>query len=156
MDVFYFLKICNKSQRRHEHHQSSSYSVLSPQPSQRCPRCPCYVPCSGEGSKVIATDSSPSTRPGPKPTCTALRSLLAGNLPNWPPFMGERTARASVAQPRVPWENDWSLMSPTGFWFRSRKFLFYPAQVVIEVIWVGWRGNNSTVGAKSMLGESSL
>lgn len=33
---------------------------------------------------------------------------------------------------------------------------FYPAQFVIEVIWVEWRGNNSAVGAKSMLGESSL
>lgn len=118
-------------------------TLLSPpQPSQRCPRCPCCIPCSGESSKVIATDSSPSTRPGPKPTCTALRSLLAGNLPNWPPFMGEWTAWASMAQPSTPWENDWSLMSPTGFWFRSRKFLFTQHKLSWKLS--GWDGGEIT------------
>lgn len=60
-----------------------------------CPQ-PCRSLCmptralfSGQSMKGIATATSPSTKPGPRPTSTVRSSPLASGQRSWPPFTGE-------------------------------------------------------------------
>lgn len=44
---------------------------------------------SGQSMKATATDTSPSTKPGLKPTSIVPSSPLASDQPSWPPSTGE-------------------------------------------------------------------
>lgn len=78
--------------------QGAGVEVASP----TFPVCPllCPQPCrslcmptpalfSGRSMKGTATATSPSTKPGPRPTSTVRSSPLASGQQSWPPFTGE-------------------------------------------------------------------
>ncbi|PKU38601.1 hypothetical protein llap_11089 [Limosa lapponica baueri] len=62
--------------------------LLCPQPCLS-PSMPTPALSSGPSTKAIATGTSPSTKPGLKPTSIALSSPLASDQPSWPPSTGE-------------------------------------------------------------------
>lgn len=91
----------------------SCVSLLCPQPCRSlCMPIPALF--SGRSMKGTATATSPSTKPGPRPTSTVRSSPLASGQRSWPPFTGEScrlsssfwesgdmgTASNSMQQPR--------------------------------------------------------
>lgn len=67
---------------------ASCMSSALPQPCQS-PCTPTPALSSGRSMKATATGTSPSTKPGLKPTSTVLSSPLASDQRSWPPFTGE-------------------------------------------------------------------
>lgn len=67
---------------------ASCMSSALPQPCQS-PCTPTPALSSGRSMKATAIGTSPSTKPGLKPTSTVLSSPSASDQQSWPPFTGE-------------------------------------------------------------------